>query len=116
MATRIVHSREDIARARKCGDRLATTPDGACYYGAALMKLWQDAAGDTPLLVGAGSNAALAHALIAEGIRDVYVTTPTPMTAKLQALAQAHGTRLHEDYPRDAVDTREYGWENQSGN
>lgn len=113
MATLVVHSREDIASALTTGNPLATAPDGACYHGAALMNIWQQAAGDTPLLVGAGSDAALAHALIAAGIRDIYIHTSDAMRAKLAALASAHKARLHEDYPRDAVDMRVRGWEKQ---
>lgn len=110
----VVHSREDITRALTSGSPLATTPDSACYHGTELMKIWQEAAGDAPLLIGAGSDAALAHDLIVAGIRDVYVQVATPMRAKLAALASAHGARLHEDYPRDAVDMREHEWEKQS--
>ncbi len=109
----VVHSREDIARALATGKPLATTPDSACYHGAELMKIWQEAAGDVPLLVGAGHDAALAHALIGAGICDIYIDTSPTMRAKLAALASAHGARLHEDYPRDAVDMREAEWEKQ---
>lgn len=113
MATLVVHSREDIAHALTTGTPLATTPDSACYNGAELMKIWQEAAGDRRLLIGAGRDAALAHALIAAGIRDVYIDTSTAMRAKLAALASAHNARLHEDYPRDAVDMRGPEWEKQ---
>lgn len=118
MATLVVHSREDIARALNAdaSAALTTTPDAACYHGSSIMQIWQEEAGHTRLLIGCGQDAATAYDALCMGLRDVYVQAPKPMAAKLRAIADAQGARLHEDYPRDAVDMRATGWEKQTGN
>jgi len=116
MTTFVVHSREDIAQAKACAPHaaLTTTADAACYLGNALLQLWQEDAAPQPLLVGCGANAAMAYDALCVGLRDVYVHAPQPMMVKLRAIAATQGARIHEDYPRDAVDMRASGWEKQT--
>lgn len=116
MLTLVVHSREDIAlaKARAPHARLITAPDAACYLGNALLHEWQEDAGPHGLMVGCGSDAAMAYDALCVGLRDVCVRAPQALMVKLQAIAKAQGARLHEDYPRDAVDMRSPEWEKQS--
>lgn len=125
MRALIVHSLEDIAsgcralRAMNLSETVnaivATPPDAACYYGVGVMKLMQEKAAELqmPILIGAGSNAAIAISLMQAGVRQLYVDVDEIVLAKLQSLAEQHGVRLFEDYPSDAVDMRAKGWEEQ---
>lgn len=119
MQTLLVHQLNDIRQAIvflarvKEMFQLSTPPNALCYYGVGCMKQWQNAAKDTPLIIGAGRDSALAHEALKQGIRHLYCAAPTLQLQRLKHIAHTQSATLYEDYPKQVVDIRDRGWEEQ---